>query len=539
MGLVRNMVLAGMHGVGQSTDAYGAAFIIPDLLNYLLAGGALTIAFTPLYLRTLRDEGDAQADALFRTVLGTLGAATLVLTTGLWLYAEPLVAAIFADFDAGKQALTVRLTRIVLPAQIFFVTGGIVRAVLMAHGRFGAQAAAPLLYNGGIIAGGLVSGTIEGFAWGALAGALLGGFVVPIFDMRHVRRVGIRIAPWDVRFHIYLWAALPLMIGVSITTVDELYEKFFGARLGEGVLAALVFARQLMMAPVGVIGQAVATATLPTLSALHAAGREDELHATLERTLRGALSLAVLAAAGVHVFAEPIVDAIYRRGAFDAEASTRVAALLAILALAIPGWVTQQVAIRAFFAREEMWRAMALGTGVALVVIPLYMQLGDLHGAEGIAAAGVLAITGNAVLTLVWGRARYGGPALWPLLDTAARSTIVAGALRRTGALAAARHRGAQHHRRCTGRRSRLARSARSFLERRGLVPARGWRHRIRSGGGTRLPVARRRGDARYAGEHRRTALRRAGRLARGRLSGRGASRDMESILGSGAKRPT
>jgi putative peptidoglycan lipid II flippase len=441
MGLVRNVVLAGSLGVGRDTDAYGAAFFIPDLLNYLLAGGALTIAFTPLYLKTLRGQGDAEADTLFRTVLGSLGAITVLLTLGLWLYAEPLVAVIFGDFDADKQALTVQLTRIVLPAQVFFVSGGIVRAVLMAHGRFGAQAAAPLLYNGGIIAGGLTTGTLEGFAWGALVGALLGGFVYPIFDMRHVRRVGIRVAPWDVRFHTYLWVARPLMLGLSITTVDEWYEKYFGARLGEGVLAALVFARQLMMAPVAVIGQAVATAALPTLSALHADGREEALHATLERTLRGTLVLAVIVAAGIHGFAEPIVDAIYRRGAFDAEASSRVAGLLAILALAIPGWVTQQVAIRGFFARAEMWRAMLLGTGVALAVIPVYMALGERQGAAGLAWAGVLAITANAILTVIWARVRFGGPALGPLLETAVRSIVVgvlAAAAGRLGAGSAA-----------------------------------------------------------------------------------------------------
>jgi putative peptidoglycan lipid II flippase len=195
------------------------------------------------------------------------------------------------------------------------------------------------------------------------------------------------------------------------------------------------------MAPVAVIGQAVATAALPTLAALHAAGRDDELHATLERALRGTLTLAVMATAGVYVFAEPIVEVIYRRGAFDAAASERVAGLLAILALAIPGWVVQQVGIRAFFARAEMWRAMGLGTAVALCAIPLYLGLGERDGAQGLAKAGVVAITVNAVLTLLWARARYGGPALGPVLDTLLRSSVVgvmAGAAGSLGARSAA-----------------------------------------------------------------------------------------------------
>jgi putative peptidoglycan lipid II flippase len=355
-----------------------------------------------------------------------LGVITVVLTAALWLGAEWLTELQFGSFDPDTRALTIRLTRIVLPAQIFFVTGGIVRAVLMAHGRFGAQAAAPLIYNAGIIAGGLISGDIEGFAWGALVGAVLGAWAYPLYEMRHVGPLGARFAPWDPRFHGYLWRALPLMIGLSLTTVDEWYERWFGGRLGEGVIASLGFARRLMMAPVAVVGQAVAAAALPMLATMHAEGRERELDATLLRTLQATMVVAVLAAAGFFVFAEPIVDLVYRRGRFDAEDAARVASLLAILALAVPGWVTQQVAVRAFFARAETWRPMLLGTALALAAIPVYLGLGDHLGAEGLALAGVIAISANALLTLGWARQRYGGPSPLVLLGTMARATVIA-----------------------------------------------------------------------------------------------------------------
>lgn len=424
LGFVREMVLAAQIGVGAGTDAYYAAFQIPDLLNYLLAGGALAIAFTPLYLRTLGQEGRPAADDLFRTVLGTLGAVACVLTALLWVYAERLVDLQFGGFDAETRAETVRLTRIVLPAQIFFIGGGIVRAVLMAHGRFGAQAAAPILYNGGIIVGGLVSGSLEGFAWGALAGAVLGNGVVPLYDVRKIGGVGFRLAPGDRRFHVYLWAALPLMIGLSLTTVDEWYERIFGAGLGVGVVAALAFARRLMMAPVAVIGQAVATAALPSLSALHARGRSGELDAQLLATLRVTLLLAIGSAAALYVLAEPLVELVYQRGAFSAEDTQRVAALLAWMGLAVPGWVAQQVAVRGFFARGEMWRPMGLSTAVALAAVPLYMGLGQEFGPQGLVVAGGLAINVNALLTLVWARRRFGGPKLRPLFSASLRAGL-------------------------------------------------------------------------------------------------------------------
>ena len=151
LGFVREMVLADRQGIGSSTDAFSAAFQIPDILNYLLAGGALAIAFTPLYLKKLKEEGEESSTALYHSVLGSLGIVTIGLTAALWWQAPAAIDWQFSDFDPETRSLTVRLTRIVLPAQVFFVLGGITRAVLMAHGRFAAQAAAPLLYNGGII----------------------------------------------------------------------------------------------------------------------------------------------------------------------------------------------------------------------------------------------------------------------------------------------------------------------------------------------------------------------------------------------------
>jgi len=426
MGFVREAALANRVGAGPETDAYYAAFQLPDMLNYLLAGGALAVAFTPLYLRTREREGERAADELFQTVMGTLGGVVLVLTVGIWIGAEHLIDLQFPAFDAGTRALTTRLTRIVLPAQIFFVVGGIVRAVLMAHGRFGAQAAAPLVYNAAIIAGGLATGTVEGFAWGALAGAVIGMWLIPLADMRHVASVRMRIAPFDRRFLAFLWLALPLMLGLSLTTVDEWYERWFGGRLETGTVAILSFARRLMMAPVAIIGQAVAAAALPTLAALHAAGRSEDLDRTLLRTLQATVGLSIFAAVAVFTLAEPFVGVMYRHGSFGAEAAQRVSSVLAILAFAVPGWVGQQVAVRGFFARSEMWRPMGLGTGLALAAIPLYVALGDRYGAEGLAAAGALAISANALASLVWLRLRHGGPPLVPLAASCLRSWVLA-----------------------------------------------------------------------------------------------------------------
>ena len=277
LGYAREAVLARELGASAATDAYYAAFQIPDLLNYFLAGGALSIAFVPFYTRVLAKDGPAAAEALLAKVTGTMGALTLAATVVLWWQAEALIALQFPRFSPETQALTVRLTRIVLPAQVFFIAGGILRAALMAHGRFATQALAPILYNGAIIIGGLAFGPTygaEGFAWGALVGAAFGAFGVAWLDTHYGlhSRAWFRVAPFDKQVVHYLVIAAPLMLGISLTTTDEWYDRWFGALLASGTIAHLTYARRLMQLPVAVVGQAIATAALPTLSRLWSAG---------------------------------------------------------------------------------------------------------------------------------------------------------------------------------------------------------------------------------------------------------------------------
>jgi putative peptidoglycan lipid II flippase len=429
LGVAREMLLADRIGAGGAADAYYASFQLPDMMNYLLAGGALSIAFLPLYTRLRTERGEEPAERLLATVLGTFGLLAALATLALWLLAGPLVVLQFGGFDAPTRALCTRLTRIVLPAQVFFVVGGVVQATLFARGRFLAAALAPLLYNGSIIAGGLALEPwigVEGFSWGVLAGAFLGPFLVPWLDARRRVRFALRVAPTDRDFLRYLATAAPLMVGQSLLTVDEWYGRWFGSRIAEGTIAHLTYARRLMQAPVAAVGQAIGTATLPALARLWAEGRRRELEALLTGALRAGLALGILAAAATFALANPLVDLLYRHGAFTAQDAEGVAHLLRIFSLAIPGWVGQQIAVRAFYARGDMWRPMLLGTVVVVAALPLYWELGQRFGPAGLAAAGALGLGANAALTLLWARALHGAPSLRALLMSAARAAAVA-----------------------------------------------------------------------------------------------------------------
>jgi putative peptidoglycan lipid II flippase len=218
------------------------------------------------------------------------------------------------------------------------------------------------------------------------------------------------------------------MLGMSLLTVDEWYQRYFGQFLPTGSISHLAYARQLMLLPVAVVGQAVATAALPTFAQLASEARSGELARTLETTLRAAIGLAVIGSAGLALLAQPLVAVVYERGAFDAEDTAAVASILRVFAWAVPAWVAQQIASGAFFARGDTWRPMLLGTGMAIAALPLYASLGPRHGVEGLAASGVLGIAASALATLLLARRLHGAPRLAPIGATLVRAGLASAA---------------------------------------------------------------------------------------------------------------
>ena len=433
LGVLRDAMLASQVGSGAEADAYFAAFLIPDILGYLLAAGAAAVAITPPYLKRLGNEGAEAAGRFASVVVGNVGLIATVLTIALWILAEPLLRLQFPNFEEATLTETLRLLRIVLPSQIFFLTGGVLRGVLMAHGRFAPQAWASIVYSAAPILGAIVfvllgfEGRADGFAWGTLVGAIVGQWAIPAMALRKLPgAVGrIRIGVFDHDFREYLWLALPLMLGLGLTTVDEWYEKWVGATIAPGAIAAITFARKLMMAPVGVVGQAVGAALLPSLTALHQKKDPAAFESLLTSTLRTTLGLGLLAAGALAALALPVVRLVYEYGEFGAADAEAVAALLVVLSAAIPGWVVQQVAVRGFYARGEMWIAMSLSTGVALAVFPLYWIGGQEQGVRGLAVASATAISLNAMLTLIWLHVRAQAPDPLALVRTLTRGLFV------------------------------------------------------------------------------------------------------------------
>lgn len=305
-------------------------------------------------------------------------------------------------------------------------------AVQYTHRRFVLPALAPLVYNLGIIVGGLIGAIAgdpspESFLWGAVVGSAVGNFGLQWYGARRTNTWLIKPGKKASSVGEYLLLALPLMIGQSVAVLDEQFVRFFG-QVEAGATSALSFARQLNMVPVGVIAQAAGVAAYPFLARLAARGDDDALVDTTGRAARRTMFIATGATAALIVLAKPMVRLLYQYGEFSSANVDLVARLLTIYALSIPAWGLHQILARHFYAKRKMWTPVLIGTLFTVIAIPTWQGLYTAMGVEGFALASTLVISGYALgLLTAWGF-DSGWHAVRDLTPTFLRGLLAAGA---------------------------------------------------------------------------------------------------------------
>ncbi len=433
LGLVRQMVFAWLVGAGATGDEYFVAFLIPDFLNYLLAGAYMAITLIPILTRRFAAGDEEDAWRAFWAITRPLTIGAVVLIVVAMPLVEPVLRAIEPGFTEEQVANATRLTRIVLPAQVFFILGQLLTAVQFAREKFIIPTLGPIIYNLGIIAGGLIGGlgreeaTAEGFAWGVLGGAIVGVFALQVWG---AWRCGLRLPTGSLRRHPairrYFALAIPLMLGQSLVVLDEQLGRTFGSLVEDGGISWLNFGRQTMLVPVGVIAQAAGVATYPFLARLVAEGKHREMAQAVSRALRYIVVLSMAAAAGLMALALPAIRALYERGSWDAADTVATAGTLVFFALGVPLWGLQQIYARGFYAREEMWTPVIIGTFAFAAAIPIYWGLHEAMGVNGLAlASSVSILLYTTALGAVWYH-RTGWPFARPVAVTALRNLPVA-----------------------------------------------------------------------------------------------------------------
>lgn len=422
LAFARSIIIARQFSLSFELDAFNVANNLPDLLFALISGGALSMAFIPVLTQTLTLKGRDATWKLFSQIANLAFVVTAIAALIIAIFAEQIVGAqigIAPGFGPAQQKLIAELMRLNLIATLIFSISGLVIGGLQANQHFILPALAPSLYNIGMIFGALVLSPTEPYQIGPVTLPALGygvhGLVYGVI-IGAVMHLGIQI-PGLIKYKFKWTPSITLrdpdvievlkIIGPRLLTMFAIQLMFiardnFASRLDQvGAISALTYGWMIMQVPETLLGTAIATAMLPTLSQF--AAREDwhSFRLAVEKALRVLISLtlpvAAVLAAGIH----PLVRAAF---GFDEAGSTLLTWTTRIYLLTLCGFSIQEIAARSFYARKEAWWPFF---GVAIRFI-IYIVLGITAltafshiGAPAIAFAEI-ALTVEAILMFIW-----------------------------------------------------------------------------------------------------------------------------------------
>jgi putative peptidoglycan lipid II flippase len=408
-GLFRLMAIAYAGGRSGDVDAYQVAFVIPEILNHILASGFLSITFIPIFSEYLSQDQEEQGWQVFSIIFTCLGGLLLIFIVIAHVFAPDLVALLARGRpDPVFRENVVRMTRIILPAQFLFFAGGLFMAVQFAKEKFFIPALAPLIYNLGIIAGGFLLGPrlgMEGFSWGVLAGAFVGNFALQWWG---ARRVGLSFCVhFDFKhpdFRRYIKLTLPLMLGLTMFFSMEVLIKFFGSYLPSGSIADLEYSQRTMLFLVAFFGQAVGVASYPYMARLVVEDKLGQLNQLLNTTLRY-LGLVIPVSVLLMVLRHEVILILFQRGQFDTVATGHTATVLIFMLVGSFAFAANTIVPRAYYAMQDTLFPAIYGTVAVLLSIPLYLLGLKMMGANGVAlAASVSAVLQVLILYALWNR---------------------------------------------------------------------------------------------------------------------------------------
>jgi len=402
IGLVRSKYVAHVFGASGQTDAYLAAFRLPDLMNNFLVGGAVSITFVTL-LNHYREKGEEEeGERLIFTVLNLM---TLVLTAAtlvLMATAKPLIQRFIAPrFGPAELELCAHMTRLLLPAQIFLFAGSVLGATLLVRKQFWFQSFQPIVYNLCIIAGGVFLHYrlgISSLAIGATCGFLLGSFAINTWG---AYRAGVRYQFLIDLSHpglkIWLKMALPLMLGFGLPFLDQFFISYYASG-SSGEITLLSNAKQLFSAPMAMLATAAGVASLPFFSQLWAKGKRFEFAVGAADAVSRVVALGLLTTSVLVALAHPIVGLFFGGGRFTPSDVDKTAYYLTLYTLSLLFWSAQAIYARSFYAAGITWLPMLASTVILVIAFPLY-SLGFHHyGAAGLAIASDAGIALQAIV---------------------------------------------------------------------------------------------------------------------------------------------
>ncbi|MCL4459805.1 MAG: murein biosynthesis integral membrane protein MurJ [Chloroflexi bacterium] len=410
-GLVRDMVIGHQFGTSGEYAAYLAAMRIPDFVFQVIAGGAVSSAFIPVFTAYLTRR---DAEACWRMVSSLFNLALLVLTPiiiVLMIAAPQIIALIAPGFDVHLHDLATGMTRILLVMPILFSLGGFATSILNSYQRFLLAALAPTTYNLGIILGASLLAQPLGI-YGLATGAALGSCLYLLIQIPGLIQVGLVYRPIldidhpGVREVTRLM--LPRMLGLAVGQVNFVVNLILASGMAERY-AALNYAWLLTMLPLGIFAMAISTAVFPTLADQTAREQMGEMKRTLSTSLRLILYLTLPASIGLIVLRVPIIRLLFERGEFTSVSTEATAFALQFYAVGLSAQAAVEIVTRAFYVLHDTRTPVLIGTGAMLINAVLSIILVHYLAQGGLALAASLASIGEVIVLFTMAQRRLQG----------------------------------------------------------------------------------------------------------------------------------
>ncbi len=376
-GLLREFLVARAFGASAWTDAFFIAFRIPNLLRRLFAEGAFSQAFVPILAEFKNQRGDLATkeliDHVATVLLWSLMAVTLLGIAGAPVVVY-LMASGFSSDPAAFQA-SVLMTRIMFPYIIFMSFVALAGGILNTWREFRIPAFTPVLLNFSFIAAALlvaphVKQPVYVLAWAVLVGGVLQVAIqVPaLMRLSMLPRISFRLgtALSHAGVRRVLRQMLPATFAVSVAQVSLIINSNIASHLARGSVSWLSYADRLMELPTGLLGVALGTVLLPSLSKAHADGDHAEYSGLLDWGLRLCFLLALPAGAALAVLAEPITSTLFHYGKFDFNSVHMTSRALVAYGVGLIGLILVKILAPGFYARQDIRTPVKIAVGVLL-----------------------------------------------------------------------------------------------------------------------------------------------------------------------------
>lgn len=361
-GLARDVAVGAVFGASTAADAFFVAFRIPNLFRRIVAEGAASSAFVPVFSGELARGGPAAAAAAVRAVGLAAGVTLAVLVVLGMLFAEQVVTLFAPGFlaDPAKRALTIELTRSTFPYLFFVGLAAWAMGALNSFRRFVAPSVGPVLFNLAIVGCVLlVAPRIAVPVHALVLGVLVGGFLQFAVQWPSLARVGVSARPplRDAFTHPAVRRVrrllLPTIVGGAIYQINILVATIFASLLPDRSVSYLWYADRVFEFPLGIVAVAIGTAALPTLSGQAAAGQREQMAYSVSYSLRLAWAVCVPAMVGMWMLAPDIVEVLFERGLFTAIDTDMTARALRTYSVGLLSVAAVRILVSVFYAFEE------------------------------------------------------------------------------------------------------------------------------------------------------------------------------------------